>query len=158
MSRPQFSILFLMKQEEREKNEMMMEQMKRGFEEADHEGHAWTAPLDLQHWLQLTYERERVASVKKQSAAREQFDQAREMVRTSTCLSLFRNREYNDVTKRKDINKFQREPNNSRLIVVLCKGKICCVCAPNLYSVEFLNFIISRNFVIHVLFLSVVGS
>ncbi|XP_050727548.1 stromal interaction molecule 2-like isoform X4 [Eriocheir sinensis] len=71
--------LKLQLEEEREKNEMMMEQMKRGLEEADHEEHPWRAPLDLQHWLQLTYERERIASVKKQSAAREQFDQAREM-------------------------------------------------------------------------------
>lgn len=65
-----------------------MEQMKRGLEEADHGEHPWRAPLDLQHWLQLTYERERIASVKKQAAAREQFDQAREMVRIGTCLSL----------------------------------------------------------------------
>lgn len=71
---------------------MMMEQMKRGLEEADHEEHPWRAPLDLQHWLQLTYERERIASVKKQSAAREQFDQAREMVRASICV--FTNSEF----------------------------------------------------------------
>lgn len=71
--------LKLQLEEEREKNEMMMEQMKRGLEEADNEEHIWRAPMDLQLWLQLTYERERIASVKKQSSAREQFDQAREM-------------------------------------------------------------------------------
>ena len=60
---------------------IIMEQMKKGREEADNEDHIWTAPMDLQLWLQLTYERERIACVKKQSSAREQFDQAREMVR-----------------------------------------------------------------------------
>ncbi|KAG0710678.1 Stromal interaction molecule [Chionoecetes opilio] len=71
--------LRLQLEEEREKNEIMMEQMKRGLEEADNEEHVFRAPMDLTLWLQLTYERERIASVKKQSAAREQFDQAREM-------------------------------------------------------------------------------
>lgn len=54
--------------------------MKRGLEEAELEDHHWSAPIDLQHWLQLTYERERIAFEKKQSAAREQFSQARELV------------------------------------------------------------------------------
>ncbi|KAK8407214.1 hypothetical protein O3P69_002046 [Scylla paramamosain] len=71
--------LRLQLEEEREKNVIIMEQMKKGLEEADNEEHVWRAPMDLQLWLQLTYERERIACVKKQSAAREQFDQAREM-------------------------------------------------------------------------------
>ncbi|XP_045130779.1 stromal interaction molecule 2-like isoform X13 [Portunus trituberculatus] len=71
--------LRLQLEEEREKNVIIMEQMKKGLEEADNEDHIWRAPMDLQLWLQLTYERERIACVKKQSAAREQFDQAREM-------------------------------------------------------------------------------
>uniref|UniRef100_A0A0P4WQ42 SAM domain-containing protein n=1 Tax=Scylla olivacea TaxID=85551 RepID=A0A0P4WQ42_SCYOL len=71
--------LRLQLEEEREKNVIIMEQMKKGLEEADNEDHVWRAPMDLQLWLQLTYERERIACVKKQSAAREQFDQAREM-------------------------------------------------------------------------------
>lgn len=54
-------------EEEREKNEQMKEQMK------------WSAPQDLQHWLQLTYERERLAFEKKQRGAREQFSQARDL-------------------------------------------------------------------------------
>ncbi|XP_037789514.1 stromal interaction molecule homolog isoform X14 [Penaeus monodon] len=54
-------------EEEREKNEQMKEQMK------------WSAPRDLQHWLQLTYERERLAFEKKQRGAREQFSQARDL-------------------------------------------------------------------------------
>ncbi|XP_066988464.1 stromal interaction molecule homolog isoform X18 [Macrobrachium rosenbergii] len=66
-------------EQEREKNEQMKEQMKRGLEEAEMEDHHWSAPLELQHWLQLTYERERIAFEKKQIAAREQFAQAREM-------------------------------------------------------------------------------
>lgn len=66
---------------------MMMEKMKRGLEEADHEEHPWRAPLELQHWLQLTYERERIACDKKQSAAQEQFDHAKEMVRVGKCFS-----------------------------------------------------------------------
>lgn len=40
----------------------------------------WSAPRDLQHWLQLTYERERLAFEKKQRGAREQFSQARDLV------------------------------------------------------------------------------
>ncbi|XP_071526231.1 uncharacterized protein Stim isoform X3 [Panulirus ornatus] len=71
--------LRLQLEEEREKNEIMKEQMKRGLEEAELEDHHWSAPIDLQHWLQLTYERERIAFEKKQSAAREQFSQAREL-------------------------------------------------------------------------------
>ncbi|XP_042208772.1 uncharacterized protein LOC121857022 isoform X4 [Homarus americanus] len=70
--------LRLQLEEEREKNEMMMEQMKRG-QEAELEDHHWSAPLDLQHWLQLTYERERIAFEKKQGAAREQFSQAKDL-------------------------------------------------------------------------------
>ncbi|XP_068240621.1 stromal interaction molecule homolog isoform X12 [Palaemon carinicauda] len=65
-------------EQEREKNEQMKEQMKRGLEEAEMEDH-WCAPTELQHWLQLTYERERLAFEKKQIAAREQFSQAREI-------------------------------------------------------------------------------
>lgn len=67
---------------------MKKEQLKREAEEADHEDHPWRAPMELQQWLQLTYERERIASVKKQSAAREQFDQAREMVRVGTYMCI----------------------------------------------------------------------
>ncbi|XP_064098619.1 stromal interaction molecule homolog [Macrobrachium nipponense] len=66
-------------EQEREKYEQMKEQMQRGLEEAEMEDHHWSAPLELQHWLQLTYERERIAFEKKQIAAREQFAQAREM-------------------------------------------------------------------------------
>ncbi|KAK7071632.1 Stromal interaction molecule 2, partial [Halocaridina rubra] len=69
--------------QEREKNEQMKEQMneqrKRDLEEQELDDHHWCAPLELQHWLQLTYERERIAFEKKQKAAREQFAQAREM-------------------------------------------------------------------------------
>ncbi|XP_069173268.1 stromal interaction molecule homolog isoform X22 [Procambarus clarkii] len=71
--------LKLQLEEEREKNEMMKEQMKRGLEEAELDDHHWSAPVDLQHWLQLTYERERIAFEKKQGAAREQFTMAREL-------------------------------------------------------------------------------
>ncbi|KAK8743422.1 hypothetical protein OTU49_001439, partial [Cherax quadricarinatus] len=71
--------LKLQLEEEREKNEIMKEQMKRGLEEAELEDHHWSAPIDLQHWLQLTYERERIAFEKKQCAAREQFTMAREL-------------------------------------------------------------------------------
>lgn len=66
-------------EKEREKNEQMREQMKRGLEEAELDDQHWCAPVELQHWLQLTYERERIAFEKKQIAAREQFAQAREM-------------------------------------------------------------------------------
>ncbi|XP_042859070.1 stromal interaction molecule homolog [Penaeus japonicus] len=66
-------------EQEREKNEQMKEQIKRGLEEAELEDRHWSAPLDLQHWLQLTYERERMAFEKKQRGAREQFTQARDL-------------------------------------------------------------------------------
>lgn len=62
---------------------MMKEQIKRSG--PDFEEQPWRAPIDLQHWLQLTYERERIAFEKKQSGAREQFSQAREMVRRTIC-------------------------------------------------------------------------
>ncbi|XP_069944796.1 stromal interaction molecule homolog [Cherax quadricarinatus] len=76
--------LKLQLEEEREKNEIMKEQMKRGLEEAELEDHHWSAPIDLQHWLQLTYERERIAFEKKQCAAREQFTMARELESSSS--------------------------------------------------------------------------
>ncbi|KAK4327941.1 hypothetical protein Pmani_001603 [Petrolisthes manimaculis] len=72
--------LKLQLEEEREKNEQMKEQMKRSVE--DHlelTETNYVAPPALQHWLQLTFERERIAFEKKQSAAREQFSQAREL-------------------------------------------------------------------------------
>ncbi|KAK3883730.1 hypothetical protein Pcinc_011964 [Petrolisthes cinctipes] len=72
--------LKLQLEEEREKNEQMKEQMKRSVE--DHlelTETNYVAPQALQHWLQLTFERERIAFEKKQSAAREQFSQAREL-------------------------------------------------------------------------------
>ena len=65
-----------------------MEQMKRGLE-AEMDDQQWCAPVELQHWLQLSFERERIAFEKKQIAAREQFTQAREMVGCSlhfTCI------------------------------------------------------------------------
>lgn len=60
----------------------MKEQMKRNAEDQlELTETSYCAPRALQHWLQLTYERERISFEKKQSAAREQFSQAREMVR-----------------------------------------------------------------------------
>ncbi|CAL4110080.1 unnamed protein product, partial [Meganyctiphanes norvegica] len=63
-------------EEEREKCCRLQQEME-GVESEDR--HMWDPPLALQHWLQLTYERERLAFEKKHLAAREQFNQAKEM-------------------------------------------------------------------------------
>lgn len=61
---------------------MMKEKIKRVG--SDSEEQSWAAPVALQHWLQLTYEREKLAFEKKQTGAREQFNQARELVSRET--------------------------------------------------------------------------